>query len=336
MEEYKCEDCGDKLIYCHGEIRRPYFRHYSKSTCSSGGGESNIHKLCKRYIYEYLWSGEIINVTNICGCKTIIKLEIGDFCFQEYKNDDEIYDLAITDNSGILKTIIEVFHTHKQDRIISFYEFRTNDILKDINNLQSCNECQKCYDEKKYLSLLKERILLKEVNHNCDNDTCYDFGIIDKLWKIAFVGKCNSYSYYWKTEIKNKTNDYYSLISLKRCVKCSCKFNNERFKLYCSSCYRIIIKDEDVIEIDMKRFKEECRKLFNKIMIQLPCGKSKFYDKCKICNDLDCENFHTWWISDENKYKHICSKCLYDKLKLSDEYNTVYYKINKHLMDNIN
>lgn len=45
-----CQDCRKVMIYCSGPIKGIYLRHKSGTLCKSNGGESTIHKLCKKII----------------------------------------------------------------------------------------------------------------------------------------------------------------------------------------------------------------------------------------------------------------------------------------------
>ncbi len=331
---YICEDCGENMVYCHGEKRKPYLRHYPGSKCSSNGGESQIHKLCKNYICEHLFSGNYINVTNSCGCKEIIRLEYNNCIVQEYRNGNEIYDIAILDSKKSLKKIIEVYHTHRQFRSLYFYEFKTDEIINDIENLVSYNEseCLICKSNKREVLYLRDKLKFLDINPNCKSS--HSFKIIGKLWEIALSGKTNEYTISWKFETNNK--DYYRLISLKRCVECLCKLENQGIELYCMYCSTLnvpcIMNCNYTIKINMKQFQQECRLIFRKVMKTLDCGKDKYLGKCKTCNKNDSENFYTWWYDDENKYKYICCNCLYHKIKGSN-YNLIYEKVHTYLFN---
>lgn len=50
-----CAECGGKIMYCHGEIQRPHFRHRAMNDCSYAEYEYQYSK-------EYLQSMQIINL----------------------------------------------------------------------------------------------------------------------------------------------------------------------------------------------------------------------------------------------------------------------------------
>lgn len=99
-----CPECGQPLVARMGEINTWHFAHKSESNCDFGasrrGGESPIHKLAKKVIYDNKMitiEGETVNFKDV---------------IVEYKEDDVILDLLgiTTDGEEIG---IEIYYKHK-------------------------------------------------------------------------------------------------------------------------------------------------------------------------------------------------------------------------------
>lgn len=61
----KCPECGEELIYCHGDFKIPYFKHKIKSDCVGSYCEENTeeHRNGIRIIYD--WLKTLYKVKNI-------------------------------------------------------------------------------------------------------------------------------------------------------------------------------------------------------------------------------------------------------------------------------
>jgi hypothetical protein len=182
-DKYKCPDCGDDLILCHGEIRNPYFRHeadrinpcyyYSKPT------ESQIHKDAKLLLKNLLERKIQISFGRICCCckknnvteilemteDSVIKLEHR-FEF----NGPKIADVAYIEYDDIL-CIFEICNTHKtcsENRPEPWFEINAETLIKMANDntlisLQiPCMRCEKCEDCIQNEEKIKQQKIEKE------------------------------------------------------------------------------------------------------------------------------------------------------------------------------
>jgi competence protein CoiA len=52
-KELICPDCKGILVYCHGEIKIPYFRHKSKYNCENSG-ETEEHRIGKIMLFDLI------------------------------------------------------------------------------------------------------------------------------------------------------------------------------------------------------------------------------------------------------------------------------------------
>lgn len=333
-----CEDCNSTLIYCCGTKVRPYLRHHQNQLCNSTGGESTRHKFAKYLIKEFLENGNTIHVRFSCDCSyppVFIKLNEGDICITEYRKENEIYDIAILNDSKLV-SVIEVYNKHKQKRAINFFEFRADDIINHLfesHRLIDCkSECINCNRQnlRTEIEPLCYRLRIIEDDSNSTNNDL----LIDKMWEIAINGKTRPIVKIWCSEdFKNERNSWNKLISIGRCVKCLRRSTISYFKPYCSKCYFSIEFPEVGRIVDLSEFKTPLRTIFNRIVKRLPCGNSYFYGMCKICNTYNSKNFFYWSLSDVNNYKHVCSMCLYSIVV--EDSREEFLDLRRHVIDEL-
>lgn len=180
--EYECPDCNRDLIFCKGEINRPYFRHkVENDPCVyySHPNESQTHKEAKYLIKNSIENKVKITFTRSCNCCN----KIEDFIIPELKDNDKVKmeyrfnfnegikvaDVAVVNEDNI-KFIVEICHTHKtnsNDRPEPFYEIDASTTIKEINNIKNNNIKIKCIRWKKCLDC-KNKEFLK------DTENCFD------------------------------------------------------------------------------------------------------------------------------------------------------------------
>jgi hypothetical protein len=129
--DYKCNDCGSRVILRKGEVRKPHFAHYAAtSTCSyyDHPNESQIHKDAKDLMKKLLIDKADIRFVWECDyppCRqdpydtfefswtpTIVHKE-GDEVVLEYRGPENrwVADVAVI-NGGEVRYIIEIKATH--------------------------------------------------------------------------------------------------------------------------------------------------------------------------------------------------------------------------------
>lgn len=122
---YICPDCSKDLIFCHGKIKVPYFRHSVDSTnpCNyyDKPNESQIHKDAKLLMKRLLDDKTKISFIRKCDscdneeCFEIREMTNASKIEVEYDfdyNGKKIADVAYLDNGKILY-IFEICNTHK-------------------------------------------------------------------------------------------------------------------------------------------------------------------------------------------------------------------------------
>ena len=318
---FTCEECNNEMIYCSGELRNPYLRHKAGNLCKSNGGESTQHKLCKKIIKESLENGNNFEVNKYCDCKSNIieiKLNEGETINEEYREENNIYDLVIL-NGGEIRLVIEIYHTHKQKRERDFIELKTSEILsgnKSFNYKVYCDDCDpiKLRERFDYIGIQLEII-------------SYSNDMIESCWDIAINGKCNVMKKYYHLENFKRDNILWNtFLEFQRCFKCLKTHNTLIYKPYCVECYKKIINTEDNDrKINLDQFKTDLRYIFNRLT--LPSGEIKHFDLCKICNNHDCENLFYWNKAAKNRYKHICYSCLLETVRYDQNFILLYNEI---------
>lgn len=190
--DYVCPDCNRDLIFCKGEINRPYFRHQVENdpcVYYSHPNESQTHKEAKYLIKKNIENKVKITFTRSCNCCN----KIEDFIIPELIENDEVKmehrfnfnegikvaDVAVVNGDNI-KIIVEVCHTHKtnsNERPEPFYEIDATTTIKEINNIKNNSIKIKCIRQKKCIDCKS-----KEFIKNIENDKYKFF-----TRKISFI-----------------------------------------------------------------------------------------------------------------------------------------------------
>ena len=148
VDHYICFDCHEDVIFCHGAIKEPYFRHYSDTSCCNRynhPGQSQIHKDAKIFMKDILQSGLHISVIRQCSsCNTEREIEIPSITETstielEYSFEYDgikIADIAHIDTNRI-KCIFEIYYTHKtmdENRPNPWFEIQASELLSIANS----------------------------------------------------------------------------------------------------------------------------------------------------------------------------------------------------------
>jgi hypothetical protein len=170
-DEYSCPDCDKDLIFCHGKIKVPYFRHCvdGVNPCNyyDKPNESQIHKDSKLLMKKLLENGTKISLIRICiSCDNESIFDIKEMTnISKIKpehifdyNGKKIADIAYINGDKIMY-IFEIFKTHKTDRENRPEPWFEIDALTLINkaneNYQNsliipcirCEKCEKCTEK---------------------------------------------------------------------------------------------------------------------------------------------------------------------------------------------
>lgn len=191
QDEYICPDCKNDLIFCKGQVIRPYFRHHQESSCFrySSPSESQIHKDAKLLLKELLekkipiffYIGKCIDCNKnveekivLTGDDSQIKLE---YSFP-YNNTTMCADVAYLKDKK-LEYIFEICHTHKtkeECRPEPWFEINATSFINFMNrqnNLENIKlycqrqrkkrpRCKECLDK----ITTKEEYNIKEIIYN--------------------------------------------------------------------------------------------------------------------------------------------------------------------------
>ena len=199
-DDYSCPDCDKNLIFCHGKVKVPYFRHcvdeYNPCNYYDKPNESQIHKDGKLLMKKLLEDKTEISLVRKCiscdGDDVFDIKEMGDtskikieYTF-EY-NGKKIADVAYVDDNKI-KYIFEICNTHKTDeekRPEPWFEIDALTLINKANeNYQNslkiscirCKKCSKCIEKYNIVNEKKiaaKSILLKWLNDSIDDDYLY-------------------------------------------------------------------------------------------------------------------------------------------------------------------
>lgn len=159
---FPCSGCQDELILCWGDKRSPYLRHANKmeAKCMSNG-ESNIHKIAKIIICDYLNDGHRLEVKRTCHtCQNtsffVVPIENLKY-FPEVQYKSSRFDVAGINSINHIEFGMEIKHTHSTtndadrndfnwsefsaNHVITMYlEGWINVILDDLREL-NCKTC---------------------------------------------------------------------------------------------------------------------------------------------------------------------------------------------------
>lgn len=141
-EKYRCAECKGKVIFCHGDVRQPYFRHdvlHTSSPCSYGKGEGIVHKRAKLLFAHHLDRWDVIRFCSICrGILVLQKPFLGLVGQLEVPVCSNRYRVDVMLSGGI---VVEITDTHAltTDKIQALnavydhiYDFRATDILNNV------------------------------------------------------------------------------------------------------------------------------------------------------------------------------------------------------------
>lgn len=150
-EEYACPDCNNEVIFCKGEIVKPYFRHKNdgSSKCSryDSPSESQIHKDVKVILQKHLEKRVpiVCNRTCIrCNEQETYNIDVDEYSKIvvehpfDFNNRKKIADIAcvnISDNT--IDVIFEIMNTHKTEptaRPEPWFEIDAKEFLEHINS----------------------------------------------------------------------------------------------------------------------------------------------------------------------------------------------------------
>lgn len=136
----ECDGCQLPIVLCWGEKTTPYWRHISKEGCDiTNPGESQIHKLAKSYLCNFLTSGGRLEVVTRCTRCGLSKRKNVKRC-TKYQLEVKVRGGSF-DVCGISKDEMigfEIAHTHKTTNLKSrsiyeWYEFKANHILDQLD-----------------------------------------------------------------------------------------------------------------------------------------------------------------------------------------------------------
>lgn len=162
--EYICNGCEKKVIFKHGEIRRPHFAHHVQNKCHyyDHPNESEIHKEAKLRFADIIGKMEIIIKYRCHSCDSKIEYEIvlvkNDKVKNEFYKNKNSYDIAIINNKEP-KCVIEICVTHKTEtfRPEPWFEIDGENFLETYSSVEddkivlNCirknhgRYCEKCF-----------------------------------------------------------------------------------------------------------------------------------------------------------------------------------------------
>ena len=103
---YSCPECKQEVILKKGRIKVPHFAHRPESNCQYGIGESQLHMITKKNIYEYLANNGAVNVEmekkliynrpdiyfeTEGGCRVAIEVQISTLTLEEIERRTALY-----------------------------------------------------------------------------------------------------------------------------------------------------------------------------------------------------------------------------------------------------
>ena len=157
---YRCVDCGDRVIFRKGSIRRPHFAHWSKRECTyyEHPNESQIHKDAKYRLSEILKNKLPFSIYQNCNnprCGGGVEVEMiykdGDSVVLEYRDPHGKYvaDVAVI-NSEKSRIIFEIKNTHRTTTVRPepWFEFNARECFEEDQIVFTCvrnnKECIRC------------------------------------------------------------------------------------------------------------------------------------------------------------------------------------------------
>lgn len=226
---YICSDCNKTLIFCHGKIIKPYFRHktdHNSCTYYDKPNEAQIHKDAKMLLKKLLETQDLIISRKCTKCKKYDKYDIKqqpdsnieiEYRFQ-YGEDNKIADVAYIWGTTI-HYLFEIYNTHKTnegDRPDPWFEICAKSIIKYANddNKLFCSRnivCRTCNNEDGYKEMYG-KICWGEGSCLINKPYIYDFNSYC-LYKCTLCINCNDpqlnciCSSYVKLQKEDSTSD---------------------------------------------------------------------------------------------------------------------------------
>lgn len=231
-DEYVCIDCNKDLIWCQGEIKRPYFRHKvdSVNPCNhySNPTETQIHKDGKMVMKSLLERKIPMSfVRNCCSCNKNEEHEIPEMTESskielEYRfeyNGTKIADVAYIDNGDIF-CIIEICNTHKtcsENRPEPWFEIDAITLIKLANDNAlphikiPCIRCEKCVDcnekELERKRKIRNEVERKSTYNESDSYGCVSEPIMEVLISIICGDDIDDIYKQWSDIYRNCYSD---------------------------------------------------------------------------------------------------------------------------------
>jgi hypothetical protein len=176
---YKCSDlrCREPLIFCKGDFKLEYFRHYPSSNCKNYKdkitNEGELHKRAKEIVKELLDNDAILDIERTCGrchknkkiysfCKKDCEVVLE--CKLDPPFETKIADIALVNPDKKINSIIEIYNSsetkeeNRPDDIVwceittkQFNDELLNEKIKESQNNQivinfNCNRKWKCLE----------------------------------------------------------------------------------------------------------------------------------------------------------------------------------------------
>jgi|DEB0MinimDraft_10_1074344.scaffolds.fasta_scaffold47726_3 hypothetical protein len=196
QEYYKCSDikCREPLVFCKGDFKLEYFRHYPSSTCKNYkeriSNEGELHKRAKEVVKELLDNGAMLDIERRCGrCR---KTKIHSFfkgdceivleCRLDPPYETRVADIALVNPDKTIKSIIEIYSSNETNE-----ENRPDDIeWCEINTKQFNDE----FLNEKIKKSVNDNIV---INFDCNRKwTCFE--CIKKMELIRIEAEQRAYA----------------------------------------------------------------------------------------------------------------------------------------------
>jgi hypothetical protein len=241
--DYKCNECGNRVILRKGEVRKPHFAHHSQTnTCSyyDHPSESQIHKdakeLMKKLITEknkiqFVWECDyppcyktLSNINAFSEVPTIAHKE-GDEVVLEYRDPENrwIADVAVV-NGGKVRYIIEIKHTHGTSlgRPEPWFEVDATLFIQSINNQMEEKIAENITDY--IFSIGCER---KNIHRYCYGSFCYRESWVNKIPGYT-KGACLLCKTHDFTPVSDGCTGKFQKFAISVCIDCLAKDTYEK------------------------------------------------------------------------------------------------------------
>jgi len=194
---YKCIDCGQRVILRKGDVRKPHFSHFSPTPSQrckyyEHPTESQLHKDAKYKLHDKLKHKFPIVLNNNCPkCTThpagIYEVDIdyqdGDDVIMEYRDPSGKYvaDVAVV-NDNKVRYIFEVKHTHRTttSRPDPWFEITADNIIEEDSRINDPEHPEyEDLGQKYYLDCVRT-----DTSRYCDNCRIYEEKWVKYLPKL--------------------------------------------------------------------------------------------------------------------------------------------------------